>query len=149
MKEICGRGGDASSFLLTPHLTLRPPSQGIEYHHIHHLNPQVPCYKLAECHESAPKGTWDNVVQVVGGSRRSKMVGKMYELWGNQVHLRCRSPRPCAPSPTGAFREAGRGLAAQRHVERRDAALRALPAVARGAGRHPQGEGGLRAVVCT
>eukprot|EP00941_MAST-03F_sp_MAST-3F-sp1_P006155 g6155.t1 len=32
---------------------LKPFTLGIEYHHIHHLNPQIPSYKLEDCHNSA------------------------------------------------------------------------------------------------
>lgn len=35
-------------------------SLGIEYHHIHHLDPQVPCYCLERCHDSAP-ALWKDV----------------------------------------------------------------------------------------
>lgn len=28
---------------------------GIEYHHIHHLEPRVPCYRLEQCHLAAPQ----------------------------------------------------------------------------------------------
>lgn len=34
---------------------------GIEFHHIHHLHPGVPCYALARCNSSAPSGLWDEV----------------------------------------------------------------------------------------
>jgi omega-6 fatty acid desaturase (delta-12 desaturase) len=37
---------------------------GIEYHHIHHLNTRVPCYKLQKCHEEADDGLWDDVNHV-------------------------------------------------------------------------------------
>ena len=40
-----------SSFLKIPNL-LKFFTLGIEYHHIHHLNTRVPCYRLQECHES-------------------------------------------------------------------------------------------------
>merc|ERR1711920_134166 len=40
------------SFLVLPRW-LKWFSLGIEYHHIHHLNPQVPCYHLESCHASA------------------------------------------------------------------------------------------------
>ena len=36
---------------------------GIECHHIHHLNPAVPCYRLAACHADAPEGTWRDVTR--------------------------------------------------------------------------------------
>jgi len=34
---------------------------GVEYHHFHHLNARVPCYRMKECEESAPPGLWDAV----------------------------------------------------------------------------------------
>ena len=37
---------------------------GIEYHHIHHLNTQVPCYKLSLAHDSQPVETWKDVNHV-------------------------------------------------------------------------------------
>jgi omega-6 fatty acid desaturase (delta-12 desaturase) len=41
---------EGSTFLEVPML-LRPFSNGIEYHHIHHLNTNVPSYSIQECHE--------------------------------------------------------------------------------------------------
>jgi hypothetical protein len=43
---------------------LRPFTNGIEYHHIHHLNTNVPSYIIQECHErfenSSKEGNkWD------------------------------------------------------------------------------------------
>lgn len=32
---------------------------GIEHHHIHHLDSRVPCYRLFDCHASAPEGAWE------------------------------------------------------------------------------------------
>ena len=43
-----------SSFLQIPNL-LKFFTLGIEYHHIHHLNTRVPCYRLQECHETGLK----------------------------------------------------------------------------------------------
>jgi len=42
---------EGSTFLYIPHL-LRPFTYGIEYHHIHHYNSNVPSYMLAICHEA-------------------------------------------------------------------------------------------------
>ena len=41
---------------------------GIEYHHIHHLNTRVPCYRLRECQEAAPQGIWAGVPEATFGS---------------------------------------------------------------------------------
>jgi len=43
-----------SSFLQIPHI-FKFFTLGIEYHHIHHLNTRVPCYRLQSCHESGLK----------------------------------------------------------------------------------------------
>jgi omega-6 fatty acid desaturase (delta-12 desaturase) len=42
---------------------------GIGYHHIHHLNARVPCYKLRQCHEEANPELWRCVPYV--GLRRA------------------------------------------------------------------------------
>ncbi|KAI9014328.1 fatty acid desaturase-domain-containing protein [Hyaloraphidium curvatum] len=47
-----GSGMLGSSYLPIP-WWLSWATNGIEYHHIHHLNTRVPCYHLAECHFSA------------------------------------------------------------------------------------------------
>ncbi len=41
---------EGSTFLEIPKL-LRPFTNGIEYHHVHHLSTKVPSYKIQECHE--------------------------------------------------------------------------------------------------
>lgn len=51
-----------STFLPIPWF-LKWATLGIEYHHIHHLNTRVPCYKLADCHHSAPQ-LWESVNHV-------------------------------------------------------------------------------------
>lgn len=40
-----------ASFLELP-VVLQPFIAGLQYHHIHHINPQVPTYRLAECHRA-------------------------------------------------------------------------------------------------
>ena len=52
-----------STFVHVP-WCLRWATLNIEYHHVHHINPQVPCYNLAKCHEDAPPGMWNHVTQV-------------------------------------------------------------------------------------
>jgi len=54
---------EGSTFLDIP-LILKPFTNGIEYHHIHHLNTNVPSYYIAKCHEEFDNGTkegnqWD------------------------------------------------------------------------------------------
>lgn len=42
-----------SAYVQVP-LPLRFFTLGIEYHHVHHAGPQVPCYYAARCHNEAP-----------------------------------------------------------------------------------------------
>lgn len=42
---------EGSTFLQVPFM-LRPFTNGIEYHHIHHLNTNIPSYKIGECHDN-------------------------------------------------------------------------------------------------
>ena len=71
-----------STFMQVP-FWLKWVTLGIEYHHIHHLNPQVPCYKLARCHESAPPGTWDDVVKVPFG--RLAVASLLNVMWNEET----------------------------------------------------------------
>jgi omega-6 fatty acid desaturase (delta-12 desaturase) len=32
---------------------------GVEYHHFHHQNARLPCYRMRECEAAAPPGLWD------------------------------------------------------------------------------------------
>jgi acyl-lipid omega-6 desaturase (Delta-12 desaturase) len=48
-----------SSFMQTPWL-LSWFLNGIEYHHIHHISPYIPCYNLAACHNES-KGLYNDV----------------------------------------------------------------------------------------
>ena len=57
---------------------------GIEYHHIHHLNTRVPCYRLANCHESAPDGTWKDVNHV---SFREAIFAMSNVMWNEKTQL--------------------------------------------------------------
>lgn len=41
---------EGSTMLEVPSF-LRPFSNGIEYHHVHHLNTNVPSYNIQQCHE--------------------------------------------------------------------------------------------------
>ena len=46
---------EGSTYLQIP-FPLNIFTNGIEYHHIHHLNTMVPCYNLSDCHNSID---WD------------------------------------------------------------------------------------------
>lgn len=71
-----------STFLQVP-FWLKWATLGIEYHHIHHLNPKVPCYRLASCHDSAPPGTWDDVVQVPFG--KAAVASLLNVMWNEDT----------------------------------------------------------------
>lgn len=58
---------EGSTFVKIP-ILFKPFTNGIEYHHIHHLNTMVPSYMIEECHHSfegeqdPEKGTnWDQI----------------------------------------------------------------------------------------
>jgi len=51
---------------------------GLEYHHIHHLAPAVPSYRMAECHHEAPEGTWDEVTVVTPSSALASLGHTMW-----------------------------------------------------------------------
>lgn len=55
-------GMKGCSFLQVP-LLLKPFLCNIQYHHIHHLNSNVPCYMLKKCHDEAD-GLFDEVHKV-------------------------------------------------------------------------------------
>eukprot|EP00179_Madagascaria_erythrocladioides_P007136 CAMPEP_0198311882 /NCGR_PEP_ID=MMETSP1450-20131203/3468_1 /TAXON_ID=753684 ORGANISM="Madagascaria erythrocladiodes, Strain CCMP3234" /NCGR_SAMPLE_ID=MMETSP1450 /ASSEMBLY_ACC=CAM_ASM_001115 /LENGTH=391 /DNA_ID=CAMNT_0044014797 /DNA_START=183 /DNA_END=1358 /DNA_ORIENTATION=+ len=50
----------ASTYLYVP-WCLKWATLGIEYHHVHHYDARVPCYKLAASHHEAPDGMWRDV----------------------------------------------------------------------------------------
>merc|ERR1712146_303737 len=55
---------DGSTFMIVPWY-LKWVTLGLEEHCIHHANPKVPCYRLAECRESGQlKGLWNGVTQL-------------------------------------------------------------------------------------
>ena len=49
-----------SSYIKIPYF-LKWFTMGIEYHHIHHLNSNIPGYSLQKCHEEAPSHFWKDV----------------------------------------------------------------------------------------
>lgn len=59
-KDHFENGYSGSSYLVIPWY-LKLFTAGIEYHHIHHINSRVPCYRLRECHEEAPPDMWKGV----------------------------------------------------------------------------------------
>ena len=48
---------EGSTYLQIP-FPLNIFTNGIEYHHIHHLNTMVPCYNLSDCHNSIDLNEW-------------------------------------------------------------------------------------------
>ena len=83
---------EGSTFLEIP-LPLRPFTNGIEYHHIHHLNTNVASYAIAECHESfdnlkGEKKNWDNYgVNRVGAWLAFKSLANVMYDEENKRHL--------------------------------------------------------------
>jgi omega-6 fatty acid desaturase (delta-12 desaturase) len=51
---------------------------GIEFHHIHHLHPGVPCYALARCHREAPPHAWS---EVTVGTWRNCLAALRNVMW--------------------------------------------------------------------
>jgi omega-6 fatty acid desaturase (delta-12 desaturase) len=56
---------------------------GIEYHHIHHISTRVPCYKIQECHETAPNGLWDGIVHV--DTLEKWIVSTFHTMWDDDT----------------------------------------------------------------
>ncbi|KAI9216009.1 fatty acid desaturase-domain-containing protein, partial [Blastocladiella britannica] len=66
-----------SSLLVLPR-ALAWFTAGLEYHHVHHLDTRVPCYRLRECHDAAADSLFRNVCRVP----LSAMVTVLgYSLW--------------------------------------------------------------------
>jgi len=78
--EIAIKG---STFLEIPSF-LKWATFGIEYHHIHHLSPRIPCYKLQACHESAPPHFWKDI-NVVGF--RKAFVSFFHTVWDHEKQI--------------------------------------------------------------
>ncbi|WP_372071345.1 fatty acid desaturase [Tistrella mobilis] len=70
----------------------------IGYHHIHHLNPRIPNYRLQECHESIPR-----LRDVPTLSLRDGLSALRYALWdedhGRMVMFREADHIPATPMP--------------------------------------------------
>ena len=54
---------------------------GIEFHHVHHLNPGVPCYRIAACHREAPPGAWSEVTR---GTWRNCWQAMGHVMWDTE-----------------------------------------------------------------
>ncbi len=73
---------DGSSYIKMPRI-LEWFSGSINYHHIHHLVPKVPCYRLREAHEAIPAFnsveplSWDQIA----GSWRLRLVDETTMKW--------------------------------------------------------------------
>lgn len=70
---------------------------GIEFHHIHHLHPGVPCYALARCHREAPPSAWDEVT--VAGWRNG-LAAMRHVMWDERLGRLTPFP-PLGRSGTG------------------------------------------------
>jgi acyl-lipid omega-6 desaturase (Delta-12 desaturase) len=88
-----------SSFYKLPRV-LQWFSGNIGFHHIHHLSPRIPNYKLQECHESDPMFQTVNQVTL-----RSSLRALGYRLWDEEHkrlvgfnYLRTYLSRPSLPS---------------------------------------------------
>lgn len=62
---------------------LRYFTLGIQYHHIHHYQTRVPCYRLEECHHEAPEGLWDGVTFVTFKKAWQSIFNVMYDEENN------------------------------------------------------------------
>jgi omega-6 fatty acid desaturase (delta-12 desaturase) len=90
---------EGSSFYKLPRL-LQWFSGNIGFHHIHHLSPRIPNYKLQECHEFDPMFEAVNEVTL-----RSSLCALGYRLWDEEhkrlvgfSYLRTYLARPTLPS---------------------------------------------------
>jgi len=64
---------------------------GIEYHHIHHINTRVPCYRLKACQDALPASVWEAAgVRKVGA--RDGFRAMIMSLW--DADTRCYVPFP-------------------------------------------------------
>lgn len=54
---------------------------GIEFHHVHHLQPGVPCYAMARCHREAPRGAW---TEVTVGTWRNILQAMTNVMWDTE-----------------------------------------------------------------
>jgi omega-6 fatty acid desaturase (delta-12 desaturase) len=62
-------------------------THGIEFHHIHHLNSNVPSYQLSNCHNSIPYSMWEhyNVNNVSCMTAIVSMFNVMYDEDKNRL----------------------------------------------------------------
>lgn len=73
---------EGSTYLTFIPWYLKWVTMGIEYHHIHHLNTQVPGYKLAECHNSYKK--WENVNHV---GLKDALLSMRNVMWNEETQM--------------------------------------------------------------
>ena len=69
---------DSASFLRLPRL-LQWFTGNIGFHHIHHLNPRVPNYRLQECHEAVPALASVPTMSLIAGIRALRLA-----LWDEE-----------------------------------------------------------------
>lgn len=82
-----GAALDGSSYLRLPRL-LQWFTGNIGFHHVHHLNPQVPNYRLQDCHEAVP-----SLRALPGLSLGAALRGCVLALWDEEGGRMVRFPR--------------------------------------------------------
>ena len=78
--EFFNAGMDGSSFYKLPKL-LQWFTGNIGFHHIHHLSPKIPNYKLEECHNENP------VFQIEPLTIRRSLQSLFFRLWDEQEKM--------------------------------------------------------------
>jgi omega-6 fatty acid desaturase (delta-12 desaturase) len=82
---------DAASLLGSSHLKLPRVMQwftgNIGFHHVHHLNPRIPNYRLEECHLKVPAVQAGPVLTF-----RAALGGWRYALWDEAAGRMVRFP---------------------------------------------------------
>ncbi len=78
---------DGSSFLKLPRV-LQWFTGSIGFHHVHHLSPRVPNYRLEECHMARPE-----MGQVTTLTLRQALTAPLYALWDEDRGCMARFPR--------------------------------------------------------
>ena len=96
-----------STYIVVPRWLSQRVLLGIEHHHIHHLDARVPCYRLSECHASAPEGSWQAAgVPVLRGWSDIRR-GLSVALWDEDERQFVKFP-PLLPVKRGQAAEAWR-----------------------------------------
>ena len=78
--EFFNAGMDGSSFYKLPKL-LQWFTGNIGFHHIHHLSPKIPNYKLEQCHNENPQ------FQIEPLTIRRSLKSLMYRLWDEKERI--------------------------------------------------------------